>query len=160
MNSTASPAQDPYITHPRDPAPGGVRTLQGIVTLLAWVAYAWLWLPVITVVAWMLGVRTSFVELRVRTYEFDQDTFGILFTLAVVATVILIGWAEYNRHKFGGQDRRMPAENVGVNEIAQSLRASPEVAQQLSQARSITLAMGDDARPMGVHRHLPMQGLL
>ncbi len=138
MNSTASPVQDPYITQPRDPAPGGVRTLQGIVTLIAWVAYAWLWLPVITVVAWMLGVRTSFVELRVRTYEFDQDTFGILFTLAVVATVILIGWAEYNRHKFGGHDRRMPAENVGVNEIAQSLRAH----QAFPQRRRDLAAMG------------------
>lgn len=158
--NTASTTQDPYITHPRDPAPGGVRTLQGVVTLLAWVAYAWLWLPVITVIAWMLGVRTSFVELQLRNYDFDQDTFGILFTLAVVATILLIGWAEYNRHKFGGRDRRTPARNVELEHMAETLRTSPEVSRQLSSAKSITLAMGDDARPTGVHRHAPMSGLL
>ena len=158
--STVSPTQDPYITHPQEPASGRVRTIQGLVTLLAWVAYAWLWLPVITVIAWMLGVRTSFVELQIRTYEFDRDTFGILFTLAVVATVVLIGWAEYNRHKFGGRDRRAAAQNVAPEQIAQSLNASPEVSGHLSRAKSITLAMGDDARPTGVHRHVPMAGLL
>lgn len=160
MNATASPAQDPYITHPREPAPGRVRTVQGVITLLAWVVYAWLWLPVITVIAWMLGVRTSYVELFVRNYEFDQDTFGILFTLAVVATVVLIGWAEYNRHKFSGRDRRAPAVNVGAEDVARSLGTPVHVSQELVRAKSITLAMGDDARPTGVHRHTPMSGLL
>jgi biofilm PGA synthesis protein PgaD len=160
MNTAQSPAHDPFITHPREPAPARVRTVQSVVTLLAWLVYAWLWLPVVTVIAWMLGVRTSFVELYVRNYEFDQDTFGILFTLAVVATVILIGWAEYNRHKFGGHDRRAPASNATSEDIARSLRASPEVSGQLATAKSITLAMADDARPIGVHRHTRMSGLL
>lgn len=159
MNAV-SPTQDPYITHPRDPAPGGVRTLQGIVTLLAWIAYAWLWLPVITVLAWMLGIHTSYTELWMRNYDFDQDTFGILFTLAVVATVLLIGWAEYNRHKFGGRDRRAPAQNAEPAQIAGTLGTSVEISHPLGRAKSITLAMGDDARPVGVHRHVPMSGLL
>lgn len=159
MNAV-SPTQDPYITHPRDPAPGGVRTVQGIVTLLAWVVYAWLWLPVITVLAWMLGLHTSYTELWMRDYDFDRDTFGILFTLAIVATVLLIGWAEYNRHKFSGRDRRAPAENIGPIEVAETLRTEPGIAMQLASAKSITLAMGEDARPLGVHRHTAMSGLL
>lgn len=158
--STTSPTKDPFIFHPTEPAPTRVRTLQGVVTLLAWVAYAWLWLPVVTVIAWMLGVRTSFVELQLRNYEFDQDTFGILLTLAVVATIVLIGWAEWNRHKYGGEDRRSEVRNVEQNEIAESLHGGPDVAPQLAQAKSITLAMGEDARPLGVHRHTPMSGLL
>jgi biofilm PGA synthesis protein PgaD len=114
----------------------------------------------VTVVAWLLGVRTSFIELRVREYQFDQNTFGILFTLAIVATVVLIGWAEYNRHKFGGPDRRLPADNVGPDEIATSLGSSPEIARHLAHAKSITLTMGENARPSGVHSHTPMSGLL
>lgn len=158
--STVSPTKDPFIFEPREPASGGVHTLQGVVTLIAWLAYAWLWLPVVTVVAWMLGVRTSFVELQLRHYEFDQDTFGILFTIAVATTLLMIGWAEYNRHKYGGPDRRTPAENVRQDEIAMTLGGSADVAGPLSRAKSITLAMGEDARPTGVHRHTPMAGLL
>lgn len=160
MNTVTSPTKDPFIFHPAEPAPGGVQTIQGIVTLLAWLAYAWLWLPVVTVIAWLLGVRTSFIELQLRNYDFDADTFGILFVLAIVATVVLIGWAEYNRHKFGGPDRRTEVNNVDPREIATSLRSDPDVALSLAQAKSITLAMGEDARPMGVHRHTPMSGLL
>lgn len=160
MSATASPADHPYITRPHEAAPAAVHTVQGVVTLLAWVAYAWLWLPVITVGAWMLGIRTSYIELFVRNYDFDRDTFGILFTLAVVATVMLIGWAEYNRHKFAGRDRRAPARNVEADEIAARLGTPPEVLQHLTRAKSITLAMADDARPTGVHRHTPMSGLL
>lgn len=154
--TTLSATQDPFITHPRNPAPGRVRTVQGIVTLLAWVLYAWLWLPVVTVIAWMLGIRTSFIELQVRSYEADVSTFGVLFTLAVVATVLLIGWAEYNRHRFGGHDRRAPADNVSQDAMAQSLDTSAEISGQLLRAKSITLAMGDTARPIGVHMNQPM----
>lgn len=158
--SSASPAKEPFIFEPKQPANGRVHTLQGVVTLIAWLAYAWLWLPVVTVVAWMLGVRTSFVELQLRNYEFDQDTFGILLTLAIVTTVLMIGWAEYNRHKYGGPDRRMPADNVRQEDIAMTLGGGADVAGHLSRAKSITLAMGEDARPMGVHSHTPMAGLL
>lgn len=158
--SSVSPAKDPFILELRQPANGRVHTLQGVVTLIAWIAYAWLWLPVVTVIAWLLGVRTSFVELQLRNYEFDQDTFGILLMLAIGTTVLMIGWAEYNRHKFGGPDRRTQAENVRQEAIAQVLGGSADVAGPLSRAKSITLAMGEDARPTGVHHHTPMAGLL
>lgn len=158
--NTATPAEPPYIVHPRKPAARGVRTFHGAITLLAWVLYAYLWLPVITVIAWLLGFRTTYIELAVKNYEFDQNTFGILLALGVAATVLLIGWAEYNRHKFGGHDRRSPIDHVGVDDVATSLSADVEVSRQLAGSKSITLAMADDARPVGVHRHAPLPGLL
>ncbi|GAB2514259.1 poly-beta-1,6-N-acetyl-D-glucosamine biosynthesis protein PgaD [Lysobacter humi (ex Lee et al. 2017)] len=158
MNTTVN--EPTYITHPRKPPSAAVRTLHGAITIAAWVVYAYLWLPVITVVAWYLGVRTSWVELGVKNYSFDQATFGILFTLAIVATVLLIGWAEYNRHKFGRHDRRTPILDVGVDDVAGSLNTDAEVSRTLAGSKSITLAMGDDARPVGIHRHTPLSGLL
>lgn len=158
--STVNPTQDPFILHPRQPASAGVRTFHGALTLAAWILYAYLWLPVVTVIAWLLGVRNTYVELAIRSYKFDENTFGILFVLAIAATVLLIGWAEYNRHKFGGHDRRTPIADVGVDDVGTSLQTHPDVCRSLASCKSITLAMGDDARPTGVHRHTPMSGLL
>lgn len=158
--NTVSPTENPYILNPRKPATRGVQTFHGAITLLAWVLYAYLWLPVITVIAWLLGIRTTYIELAVKNYDFDKNTFGILLALGAVATVLLIGWAEYNRHKFGRHDRRTPISDVGVDDVANSLQADAGVSRALAGSKSITLAMGEDARPVGVHRHTPLSGLL
>jgi biofilm PGA synthesis protein PgaD len=158
--STVPPTKDPFIFHPRQPASAGVQTLHGALTLAAWILYAYLWLPVVTVIAWLLGVRNTWTELAIRSYDFDQNTFGDLFLLAIAATVLLIGWAEYNRHKFGRHDRRAPVANVGVDDVGTALNADAETCRSLANCKSITLAMGEDARPMGIHRHTPMSGLL
>jgi biofilm PGA synthesis protein PgaD len=155
-----NPAQPPLIYSPSKPAPGAVRTLYGVITLIAWIAYAYLWLPVITVLAWMLGIRTTYTELYVQRYDVDRDIFGILVVLAVVATVMLVGWAEYNRHKFGGKDRRAAPSNVTGEDIALAMQASPDVALRMARAKSVTLTMDEHGRPMGIHSDTPLSRLL
>ncbi|HZX81291.1 MAG TPA: poly-beta-1,6-N-acetyl-D-glucosamine biosynthesis protein PgaD [Lysobacter sp.] len=154
--STPSPAENPYIYAPRNRASAATRTLHSVLTLAAWALYAYLWLPVLTVLAWVLGVRTSYVELYVRNNRFDNSIFLVILVLALVATVLLVGWAEYNRRKFGGPDRRSTPHNVGSHDVAQSLFASPELSQRLVGAKSVTLNMGEDARLAGIHRHTPL----
>jgi biofilm PGA synthesis protein PgaD len=158
--SAPNPTDHPYIYAPKSRAPGATRTMHGVLTLLAWVVYAYLWLPVITVIAWYLGVRTSFVELYVRNNRIDNGIFLVIAVLAVAATVLLVGWAEYNRHKFGGEDRRAAPRHVDVNDVAESLFAPADLSHRLARAKSVSLTMGEDARPIAIHRDTPMQGLL
>jgi len=154
--STTSPTDHPYIYAPRNRASAATRTLHGVLTLAAWVLYAYLWLPVLTVIAWVLGVRTSYTELYVRNNHLDNTLFLVILALAVVATALLVGWAEYNRRKFGGPDRRTAPDQVNGDEVAQSLSAPPELSRRLATAKSITLNMGEDARFAGIHRHTPL----
>lgn len=158
--SPTNPVQNPFIYTPQNGAPRATRTLHGVLTLAAWVLYAYLWLPVLTLIAWVLGVRTSYMELYLRNNRIDNNIFLVILVLAVVATALLVGWAEWNRHKFAGPDRRLPAKDVGPEDIADSLFANADVSQRLARAKSITLAMSEDARPRGIHRDTPMQGLL
>lgn len=146
--STLTLSKDPLIYDPNQPARRGVHTFHGVLTLLAWLAYAYLWLPVITVIAWMLGLRTSYVQLYVQSYEFDRDVFGILFLLAIIATALLIGWAEYNRHKFAGKDRRIPQTDVDVDDVAAFMLAPAALGRQLAGAKRIVLSMDAHGRPL------------
>ncbi|WP_133498509.1 poly-beta-1,6-N-acetyl-D-glucosamine biosynthesis protein PgaD [Cognatilysobacter terrigena] len=153
--STTQPTQDPFIYAPKEPAPQAMRTMHSVLTLAAWVLYAYLWLPLITVIAWLLGVRTSYVELYVRNNRIDEMMLLTIAIIGVIATVVLVAWAEWNRHRFSGPDRRSNPGNVQLPEVAESLGAPMELSDRLAGAKSMTLAMGEDARLSGIHRSTP-----
>ncbi|AXK72244.1 poly-beta-1,6-N-acetyl-D-glucosamine biosynthesis protein PgaD [Lysobacter sp. TY2-98] len=152
--STVHP-QDPFIYTPKEPAPQAMRTMHSLLTLAAWVLYAYLWLPLVTVVAWLLGIRTSYIELYVRNNQVDRTMFLVILLLAIAATALLVGWAEYNRRRFSGPDRRSNPGNVQLPEVAESLGAPLELSDRVAGAKSMTLAMGEDARLSGIHRSTP-----
>jgi len=143
---------DMTIYRPNEQAPLQ-RTLFGAATLLAWVAYAYLVLPLVTLVLWMLGLHTAYLQLYLVDHPFDPTLLLILPLLALICATILIVWAEYNRRRFRGEERRGRAADVSDLEIALALGSNAAFAQCLRNARHVTLVMGDDARPTAMHLH-------
>ena len=131
-------------THTRGP---GKRFASGALTAAAWSLYAWLWVPLITAVAWFLGIRTAY--LRLYLYENEIDTFllAALPLIALVCGVLLIGWAEYNRARFADADRRKRREKVGDEQVRVALGATAMLAAKLRDGRIVQVALDDDARP-------------
>lgn len=124
------------------------RTLYGVATLLVWAVYAWLWLPLATLVLWFLGLRLSYLELYLAQQRIDPTLLVVLPLLLLACAAVLVGWAEYNRWRFGRRERRLPRVDVSPDEVASALRAPPELAARLSQARSAVLVMDADGRPV------------
>lgn len=154
--NTPNPVQNPYIYTPKSRVPMATRTLHGVLTLLAWALYAYLWLPLLTVVAWVLGIRTAYIELYVRDNRLDQTIFIVIAVLAIVATALLVGWAEYNRRRFGSAHRRAAPRDVEADDVAKSLFAPEGLLPRLSGAKSMRLTMDEDARLVGVHQSTPL----
>jgi len=130
------------------------RTAWGFVTLAFWGFYFYLWAPLVTLISWLLGGRMAWLQL----YEYKQaiDPFIIIAlpVMLVCTAVLLIAWAEYNRMRFAGKERRTPHEDTTREEIARDLGASPELAAQLASGKAVTLHMDDHARPVGVTHQL------
>lgn len=124
------------------------RTFYGIATLLVWAIYAYLWLPVATLLLWLLGLRLSYLELYLAEQRLDPALLVSLPLLLIACAAVLIGWAEYNRWRFRGQERRLPRRDVGFEEVARALHAPTDLALALSQARSAVLLMDADGRPV------------
>lgn len=126
------------------------RTAWGFVTIAFWAFYFYLWAPLVTLVSWLLGGRLAWLQL----YEYKQtvDPFVVIAlpVMLVCCAVLLIAWAEYNRLRFTGKERRSPHEDVPHAEIARDLGASPALAAQLAEGKSVTLHMDDHARPVGI----------
>ncbi|SDY96341.1 poly-beta-1,6-N-acetyl-D-glucosamine biosynthesis protein PgaD [Lysobacter sp. yr284] len=146
--------QKPAMQHPLP------RTLWGVITGAFWLVYLYLWTPVLTLVLWLLGIRTVTSELYLRTHEVDPFLMLILPATAAAVVALLLIWAEYNRWRFAGRDseRRSRLADVSIDEVAQALGASDEVARALNAGRVSVLHMDPNhAVPLGVTAVTPTQ---
>ncbi len=136
-----------------DKLPRSHRVFWGSVTGVFWLLYLYLWLPLITLAMWMLGVNNAVVELYIRKGTVDTYLLVALPLIALVCAVVLSAWAEYNRRRFQGLDRRAASEPVGIEMIARTLGAQSEVAAAMRVGKHMTLTMSDEATPVAVREH-------
>lgn len=116
------------------------RMLYSTATMAAWAIWMYLWLPLVTLVAWWLGARQFIGEIIVpetRTMIAAGVTyFGIVLCLAVV----LVGWSRYNLRRYGPRGRRQAPPVTEDGQIAGYFRVTEE-----------DLRMARDARVMVIH---------
>ena len=124
------------------------RFASGALTAAAWTVYAWLWVPLITAVAWFIGVRTAYLRLYLNDNEIDAFLLLSLPVIALVCGVLLIGWAEYNRVRFSRTDRRQRRDAIDDEQVRIALGASAGLASKLREGRIVQLALDDDANPV------------
>lgn len=130
------------------------RTLWSFVTAAFWIGYLYLLTPAITLVAWLLGLRVAFAELYLRGHHVEPFLLIALPVMALTSATLLILWAELNRRRFTGRERRSFVPSVEHSEVAISLGASDGLSA-LSHARVVLLEMDDQALPRALH-HVPL----
>ncbi|QWF15224.1 poly-beta-1,6-N-acetyl-D-glucosamine biosynthesis protein PgaD [Lysobacter capsici] len=129
------------------------RTMWGVITGAFWLAYLYLWTPVVTLVMWLLGIRSVASELYLRKHEVDPFLMLALPATAGVVVALLLIWAEYNRWRFAAKssERRGQQREVGLEEVARGLGADAQVAQALNAGRVSVLHMDPNhAVPLSV----------
>ncbi len=129
------------------------RTLWGAVTGVFWLAYLYLWTPVLTLLLWLLGVRTAASELYLRQHQVDPFLMLFLPATAAIVVALLLAWAEYNRWRFARirGERRGAQPLVPLEEVAAALGADLRVAHALNAGRISVLHMDpQQAVPLGV----------
>ncbi len=92
------------------------RTTTGVLTFIFWLFWIYLWLPLISLVAWGLGIQLFYDNF------IDNEGYQLLITqwkwyVFVLALIVflLIGWARYNLLRFRDKERRkkpMPVDLV------------------------------------------------
>lgn len=126
------------------------RAAWGFVTVAFWGVYLYLWLPLVTLILWLLGIRTAFFELYTRDHQIEPFVLLSIPLIAALCAVVLISWAEYNRWRFAAKDRRGVQRDVSREEVADRLGANSQLAQQMGNAKVVLLHMSEEAEPMAV----------
>jgi len=121
-----------------------------VVTAAAWTAFGWLIFPAVTAVLWLVGVSVVYDETLANLQTIDGRLLSGVLVAAVLVAGLLVGWAEVQRRRFSGVERRQRALDIAVSEVGALLGATPEIIARLQAGRVMVLEMRDDGTPRAV----------
>lgn len=121
-----------------------------VLTAIAWAAYLYLWLPLASLVLWWGAGLMGRRELAQHPEFIDFDLFLIVLKALAAALVVLLGWAEYNRWRFQGEDRRAASPELEPIQTAIAMGLPVALAQEIRQVRRAVLVLGGNAMPIDV----------
>ncbi|MCZ7564460.1 MAG: poly-beta-1,6-N-acetyl-D-glucosamine biosynthesis protein PgaD [Burkholderiales bacterium] len=109
----------PLIIERPDLQTGGQRWLSLALTLLFWLFYIYLWLPLVTLAGWAFGLWRGY-DVFLLNEGYRSFTTILLWYAATIAlfSAMLIGWALYNGFRFRGRERRRRPRPLDVDEQA------------------------------------------
>jgi biofilm PGA synthesis protein PgaD len=116
----------------------------GSITLAFWVLYVYLWLPLLTLAAWWIGVKLfNYHMIELQGYSGLIDKLDLYSVIILAISAILIGWAELNRMRFKNQLRRTDNVDVTVYEVAEKYDLDADKLTELRQKKSMTVYFSD-----------------
>ena len=103
------------------------RTLYGALTLAFWAFWLYLWLPVLALLAWALGLQQAFKYMIVLGGY--HEVIRVLCMYSLIILMLgggLVLWAIYNIIRFHGVERRTINLPVTPKEIGRDFGQDPE----------------------------------
>lgn len=90
-----------------------------LLTLIMWAIYAYLWLPLISLIAWFIGIDLFYQEMVVNG-GFDAFLELSAWYLVVIVLILIVvgGWSASNYFRFHDKNRRQPQAEASDPEIA------------------------------------------
>ena len=99
---------------------------------MMWILYSYLWAPLISLVAWLLGFEFAY-DVMVRAGGAN----GLLeilmyYGIVLICIVILVtSWSWINRYRFSAHDRRQSGHEISDHQIAEYFDLDAEVLQKI-----------------------------
>jgi len=126
----------------------GHRAREMMVTSLLWVIYGYLWLPIISLVAWYYGIDFAYdMVIRAGGPEVLILTLIWCSIVFLVVLLIVISWSGFQYSRFKGKGERRnrtpatdPQEECDVWQIGPALQA------QIKSNKIQTISLGTDGR--------------
>lgn len=119
------------------------KAMFAAVTVVAWLFWAFLWLPLITLGAWAFGLRSAWVQFYVSHRLGTGGDIDVVFVSAVVCAVVFMSWSGYNRARFSGKQKRLGNQPFSVAETAAEIGASTEDAIRIQAHRRAVVSVSD-----------------
>ena len=126
------------------------RFVYGSVTLVFWVLWIYLWLPLLALLGWPLGIHIAYTEMVIRNgFTLLQ---GKLTDYAIAVSWLggsLLVWAYYNLIRFHGSQRRQLRLPVSRAEQARYFRLEPAALETWADAKRLVVHHDADGRITG-----------
>ncbi len=112
------------------------RLSDAFVTGLMWMVYSYLWAPLISLVAWILGFEFAYdVMIRSGGIQGLKNVLSWYGLMLCCITIVVTCWSIMNRLRFSGRERRRGASIVDDYALAESFGIEMSELRKLRHAR-------------------------
>ncbi len=121
------------------------RTLYGALTVGFWIFWVYLWVPVLALLAWLLGLQQAYQYMVVLGGY--HEVFRVLWLYSAVILLLgggLLVWAAYNIIRFGGADKRTAALPVTPLETGRHFGQDPDAVTRWQGGQRLYVTHGPD----------------
>jgi biofilm PGA synthesis protein PgaD len=133
------------------------RVADALITALMWAVYSYLWAPLISLVAWLLGFEFAYdVMVRAGGFAILKDVLWFYSVMVACIFVIVASWSMINRRRFAEDNRRKGIEPVTDADIAEHFGIRFAQLQTLRDARVASVRLSDAAQIEHVEARLLM----
>lgn len=140
--------------HAKDLLSSGQRARDTFLTTMLWVIYAYLWLPLVSLIAWLVGIDFAY-EVVARAGGI-QNLVGLLLWFGVALGLILTlvtGWSGTQYFRFHRRERRISAIPLAAETERQLWGLDEEEFKRLRTARSLRIELDSDGRIIGLRNN-------
>jgi biofilm PGA synthesis protein PgaD len=114
------------------------RTISGVVTFAFWLIWAYLWVPLLALIAWAVGLEQAYKYMFVLGgYEEVLGLLGVYTLIILIMGGSLVAWAGYNILRFGRHPKRAASAPPTLQEVARHFRQGPLAVESWRQAQRL-----------------------
>jgi biofilm PGA synthesis protein PgaD len=128
---------------------GRQRTRDMIFTAIMWGVYLYLWAPLVTLFAWLLGFEFAY-DVMVRAGG-ARDLERVLVFYGVVVAVIFVVvafWSLGNRLRYGRLQRRQAGQDLSITAMAESFGVDVATIERLRSISSVSIDFDAEGHPV------------
>lgn len=131
------------------------RVMDTLATGFIWIVYSYLWAPLISLVAWLLGFEFAYdVMIRAGGYESLKGLIGFYSIVIAIIFVVVAGWSTINRRRFAQHERRQAIDPVPDTEIAAHFGIRDEQLAALRKSRISHIGVDDEGKIVSVEARI------
>ncbi|MES2547554.1 MAG: poly-beta-1,6-N-acetyl-D-glucosamine biosynthesis protein PgaD [Pseudomonadota bacterium] len=117
----------------------------GLVTFAFWSIYVYLWLPLITLLAWWAGVYLFNIHMvKLQGYDGLLSKLALYSFVIVSLSALLIGWANIERLRFQGVKRRLGRAEISAGQVAHHYKLQESHLVEFRQKKSLEVHFSDE----------------
>ena len=120
------------------------RATFALITMVAWTLWISLWMPVLTAIAWLLGMQNAYRQLGLVHPLHAASDLRLVVMVALVSSLSIGTWSQYNRFRFSGKQKRRANRPLDIADMAPALAASVNTAKQLRAGRRSVIQFTDN----------------
>ena len=139
--------KSPIIGHAGERQSPPQKLAYGAVTVIFWAFWIYLWVPLLALLAWLLGVQQAYKYMVVLGGY--HEVIGLLAAYLLVILMLggaLLLWAGYNILRFSGVERRAPNPPVTAADIARIYNMDAAEIEGWQGARRLVVTHDEDGR--------------